>query len=92
VAVGTFGGKVVSVDATDNGRGKFRVLIRPDESDAPWPIDRFLRQGVRANGWVLLDQVPLWFEVWRQLNGFPPVVDTTADKALGAAKPPKVLK
>ncbi|MEI6541633.1 MAG: hypothetical protein WCO86_19235 [Planctomycetota bacterium] len=32
-------------------------------------------QGVRANGWVLLEQVPLWFEVWRQLNGFPPAVD-----------------
>ncbi|GIW97078.1 MAG: hemolysin D [Pirellulaceae bacterium] len=75
VAVGTFGGEVVSIDAVDNGMGQFRVLVRPDESDRPWPDERFLRQGVRANGWVLLNRVPLWFEVWRQLNGFPPVID-----------------
>jgi multidrug efflux pump subunit AcrA (membrane-fusion protein) len=96
VAVGTFGGTVVSVDATDDGRGNFRILIKPDDPSEyeipedlgplerlltaktpyqPWPDQRFLRQGVRVNGWVLLDIVPLWFEVWRQLNGFPPVVD-----------------
>jgi multidrug resistance efflux pump len=80
VAVGTFGGEVISVDATDDGMGKFRVLIMPDETDQPWPQERFLRQGVRANAWVLLDQVPLWFEVWRQLNGFPPVVDVESSK------------
>jgi hypothetical protein len=33
-----------------------------------------LRQGVRTKAWVLLRQVPLWREAWRQLNGFPPVV------------------
>lgn len=76
VAVGTFGGTVVSVDMVDNGKGKFRCQILPDQSETnAWPKDRFLRQGVRANGWVLLDQVPLWFEVWRKLNGFPPTVD-----------------
>lgn len=73
VAVGTFGGIVDLVDATDNGQGMFRILIVPDEAE-PWPEGRYLRQGVRANGWVLLNQVPLWFEMWRQLNGFPPVV------------------
>jgi multidrug resistance efflux pump len=80
VAVGTFGGEVISVDATDNGMGRFRVLIMPDETDQPWPQERFLRQGVRANAWVLLNQVPLWFEVWRQLNGFPPVVNVESSK------------
>jgi multidrug resistance efflux pump len=76
VAVGTFGGSVVSVDMIDDGKGKFRCQILPDDSDAHnWPEDRYLRQGVRANGWVLLKQVPLWYEVWRQLNGFPPAVD-----------------
>ncbi|MEO1530046.1 MAG: HlyD family efflux transporter periplasmic adaptor subunit [Planctomycetota bacterium] len=87
-AVGTFGGEVISVDATDNGKGKFRALVLPDPSfdvaqqaDNPmlgengWPLPRFLRQGVRANGWVLLDRVPLWYEIWRNMNGFPPVVD-----------------
>jgi multidrug efflux pump subunit AcrA (membrane-fusion protein) len=74
VAVGTFGGEVVSVDAIDDGRGNFRVLVRPDEEDIPWPEGQFLRQGARAKGWVLLEQVPLWYEIWRRLNGFPPVV------------------
>ncbi len=77
VAVNTFGGYVAVVDSTDNGKGQFRVLIRPDPNDDPWPSDRFLRQGVRAKGLVMLERVPLWFEVWRQLNGFPPVVDAS---------------
>jgi len=75
VAVGTFGGEVISVDATDDGQGRFRVLVQPDLDDNPWPSEQFLRQGTRANGWVLLEQVPLWFEVWRRLNGFPPIIE-----------------
>ncbi len=90
VAVGTFGGEIVSVDATDDGKGKFRALVRPDRNDVSWPDDRFLRQGVRANGWVLLERVPLWFEVWRNLNGFPPVV-SMGDEA-EKSKPPKLPK
>jgi adhesin transport system membrane fusion protein len=72
VAVGTFGGEVMLVDATDNGQGKFRILVTPDAKDEPWPGKQYLRQGVRANGFVLLKTVPLWFELWRQFNGFPP--------------------
>lgn len=75
VAVGSFGGKVAMIDSTDDGNGRFRILVVPDEREGSWPSDRFLRQGVQANGWVLLDRVTLGFEVWRQLNGFPPVVD-----------------
>jgi multidrug resistance efflux pump len=74
IAVGTFGGRVALVDATDNGKGKFRVLIESDEAHERWPSVRFLRQGVRANGWVMLNVVPVWFELWRQFNGFPPVI------------------
>jgi adhesin transport system membrane fusion protein len=83
VAVGTFGGEVVFIDATDDGYGRFRIVVaaRPDVTTRggqphieEWPGNRFLRQGVRAKGWVLLQQVPLWLEIWRQLNGFPPVV------------------
>ena len=82
VAVGTFGGTVVSVDMVDNGKGKFRCQILPDATDSEhWPEERFLRQGVRANGWVLLEQVPLWFEVWRKLNGFPPTVEVDSTKS-----------
>jgi len=72
VAVGTFGGRLILVDATDDGSGRFRILVAPDPEDDAWPPAPYLRQGVRANGWVLLKQVPLWFELWRQLNGFPP--------------------
>lgn len=69
IAVGTFGGTVAFIDPTDNGAGLFRAVITPDE---PWPSTRFLRQGVRVHGWVQLGRVPLWYELWRQFNGFPP--------------------
>jgi adhesin transport system membrane fusion protein len=83
LAVGTFPGEVIFVDATDDGKGKFRVVVGPasdlSASDSladrhEWPSkDRWLRQGARANAWVLLEEVPLWFELWRQVNGFPPL-------------------
>jgi multidrug efflux pump subunit AcrA (membrane-fusion protein) len=79
VAVGTFGGQVLLVDATDNGNGKFRILVEPDPEDEAWPSNRYLRQGVRTNGWVLLRQVPLGYELWRQFNGFPPTVPPQED-------------
>lgn len=79
VAVGTFGGRVLLVDATDNGAGKFRILVDPDPNDQPWPDNRYLRQGVRANGWVLLREVRLGWELWRQFNGFPPSLPEAKD-------------
>ena len=75
VAIGTFGGKVFLVDQTDDGKGKFRILVEPDPNDQKWPPKRYLRQGGRANGWVLLRTVPLGFEMWRQFNAFPPSRD-----------------
>ncbi|MFO0742873.1 MAG: HlyD family efflux transporter periplasmic adaptor subunit [Labilithrix sp.] len=73
VAVGSFGGRVAWVDAADNGQGKFRIVVVPD-GDEPWPTGAYLRQGTRVNGWVLLNRVRLGFELWRQMNGFPPAV------------------
>jgi hypothetical protein len=88
VARGTFGGEVVLIDPTDDGTGRFRVLVapRPDVVNdgtevVEWPGPRWLRQGVQVNGWVLLNRVPLWYEIWRQLNGFPPAL---ADRPAGA--------
>lgn len=85
VALGTFGGEVVLVDPTDNGRGLFRILVAPkpdrvERGDGSvelieWPGRRWLRQGVQVKGWVLLQRVPLWFELWRQMNGFPPALN-----------------
>jgi len=80
VAVGTFGGKVELVDSADNGEGRFRIVITPDEGQL-WPEPRYLRQGVRAVAWVLLDQVSLGYELWRQFNGFP----------ASSSKPPGVV-
>jgi multidrug resistance efflux pump len=93
LAVGTFTGKVATIDATDNGKGEFRILVTPDEDEDPWPIEskRFLRQGVRTNGWVVLGTVSLGYEVWRQMNGFP-VMTETAESKKKSAKPPKIPK
>lgn len=80
VAVGTFGGVVRFVDAVDDGNGNYRVIVFPDPDDIDWPKGNYLRQGVRAIGWVLLDTVPLGWELWRRLNGFPPTVTPDNEK------------
>ncbi len=79
VAVGTFGGEVVFVDAMAAEDGRYRVVVLPDPDDLPWPDTRWLRQGVRVNGWVLLERVRLGFELWRQINGFPPALGAAAE-------------
>ena len=95
VAVGTYGGQVVLVDSTDNGQGKFRILVEPDPNDEPWPSSRFLRQGVKAKGFVLLREVRLGYEFWRRLNGFPVIISDDEpddkDEKFGKykIKPPK---
>jgi len=91
VSAGTFGGEVVTVDATDDGKGKFRLLIRPEQGEE-WPDVRFLRQGVRANGWVLLNRVTLGYELWRQLNGFPPTYGESKSSDSDYVKKPKLPK
>ncbi|MVM36697.1 HlyD family efflux transporter periplasmic adaptor subunit [Spirosoma sp. HMF3257] len=72
VAVGTFGGEVAVIDAINSVNGKYRLLIKPHprQGDQPWP--KQLRVGSGVFGWVMLDDVPIWYELWRQLNGFPP--------------------
>jgi membrane fusion protein, adhesin transport system len=76
------GGEVAAIDPTDDGTGKFRIQVQPSSEDE-WPSGRFLRQGVRANGWVMLSRVRLGYEIWRQLNGFPPVIspDESSDES-----------
>ncbi|WP_216679302.1 HlyD family secretion protein [Hymenobacter siberiensis] len=79
-AVGTFGGFVSVIDVVSSGGGKYRLLVRPAQpqaGDKRWP--RQLRLGSGVQGWVILDSVPVWYEIWRQLNGFPPTLDTEPD-------------
>lgn len=92
VAIGTFGGKVNRVFPTDDGKGSFSLVVTPDkkfEGETDWPDNRYLRQGVRTNGWVLLRQVTLGYEVWRQLNGFPPIVSDEEPKSKSDSKEKK---
>ena len=42
----------MTIDPTADGTGKFRILVKADGNDS-WPDERYLRPGVRANGWVL---------------------------------------
>ena len=67
---GTFGGKVVAVESSVSYNGKFRLLVTEDPSDKPWP--RELKMGTGAQGMALLKDVPIWYELWRNINGFPP--------------------
>lgn len=71
VAVGTFAGVVRFVDPTAMPGGRFRLLVA-ETASTPWPEQRYLRLGSRARGWVLLNEVSLGYELWRQLNLFPP--------------------
>ena len=66
---GTFGGTVAVIDNIDS-QGQYRILVTPDPAQEPWP--KPLRVGSGVYGWSLLDDVPIWYELWRQLNGFPP--------------------
>jgi adhesin transport system membrane fusion protein len=70
VSLGTFGGKVVAIDRNISSNGKFRVLVSPTQSDYPWPTA--IMPGGGAKGIALLSDVPVWYELWRVVNGFPP--------------------
>ncbi|WP_018476762.1 HlyD family secretion protein [Pontibacter roseus] len=81
---GTFGGKVAVIDNTATN-GQYRMLVVQDPEQEPWP--EALRIGSGVQGWAMLNSVPIWYELWRQLNGFPadytgtiPVEDATQKK------------
>jgi RND family efflux transporter MFP subunit len=80
VAIGTFGGTVTAVDPSATRTGTFRVLISEDPADPnPWPDQNFVRFGSNARGWILLETVSVGYEIWRQLNNFPPNFAPEAD-------------
>jgi RND family efflux transporter MFP subunit len=84
VAVGTFGGRVIAVDQSAQTNGRFRVLIAEDRSEEHrWPEERYVRFGAAVQAWVLLETVPVGYEIWRQLNNFPP--ELTAAESAGSA-------
>ena len=69
ISVGSFGGSVEVIDVVNTHPGEFRILVIPDLKDTAWP--KQIRVGSGTKSWVMLDDVPIWYELWRQLNGFP---------------------
>lgn len=92
IATGTFGGVISVIDAVDDGKNRYRLLIKPDiksinnKTDDPWPSPKHLRPGAEVIGWVLLDSVPLGYELWRQFNAFPPTVSREPVQTEGKLK------
>jgi multidrug resistance efflux pump len=70
LSYGTYGGEVVAVERTISDNGKFRVLIKQNPDEQEWP--EVIRAGSGARTIALLNNVPIWYEMWRQINGFPP--------------------
>lgn len=67
---GTYGAEIVAIENFISPNGKYRVLLAPDEDDYKWPKE--IKIGSGASTLALLEDVPIWYELWRQLNGFPP--------------------
>ena len=72
IAIGTFGGEISFVEPMANEDGSFNVWIKEDAANGAWPKPEFVRLGSQARAWVLLEEVRLGYEIWRQLNNFPP--------------------
>ena len=68
LSYGTFGGEIVAVEQFISENGMYRVLIAPEKGEV-WPEP--LRAGTGARTFALLNNVPVWYELWRQVNGFP---------------------
>lgn len=69
VSFGTYEGKVVAIDNVPNEKSEYRILVQAENEDFPFP--ELLRVGTGVKGIAMLKTVPVWYEVWRQLNGFP---------------------
>lgn len=69
-SIGTYGGRVFAIDNFISPNGYYRIIVQPDPDEPEWPDA--LRVGAGAFNMLLLNDVPIWYELWRQLNGFPP--------------------
>lgn len=70
ISFGTYSGEIVAIDNFISDNGKYRVLVSEKKGEIKWP--REIRIGAGANTITLLKEVPIWYELWRQINGFPP--------------------
>ncbi len=69
---GTFDGRIQVIDQSASPNGRFRFWVVPDNARRNWPPQENVRQGTEVMGWVILNRVPLWYEIWRRFNLFPP--------------------
>jgi len=67
---GTYNGLVYAIDNDISENGKYRILVIEDGSEKTWPD--LIRIGSGARGLLLLNDVKVYYEIWRNLNGFPP--------------------
>lgn len=78
ISNGTFGGVVIAIDQFAGPTNQYRVLVAEDPEEEAWPDA--LRMGSGADGIALFNDVPVWYELWRQLNGFPADYYTQEEK------------
>jgi multidrug efflux pump subunit AcrA (membrane-fusion protein) len=81
---GTFSGIITAVETSVSSNGMFRVLVAEDKNDRPWPKN--LRLGGGSKGIALLKDVPIFYELWRNINGFPPEFYVPETKATTTKK------
>lgn len=67
---GTFAGKVVAVESNISPNGLFKALVIEDKKEKKWPPK--IKMGTGVQGIAILNDVPIWYELWRNINGFPP--------------------
>lgn len=90
---GTFTGEVLAIDQRISDNGKFRVLVAPDPHDRSWPAALHIGGGAQCI--AMLNDVPVWYELWRKLNGFPPdfyELDAKQDEQVKFKTPIKRIK
>jgi len=75
IRFGTFGGIIKKVDPVSYEEGFYYAYITEDP-DEPWPSGEKLRLGTQATVWVALETVPVWYQLWRQMNALPPKMAT----------------
>lgn len=67
---GTFAGKVIAVENNISANGMFKALVIQDKNEKQWPPK--IKMGTGVQGIAILNDVPIWYELWRNINGFPP--------------------
>jgi adhesin transport system membrane fusion protein len=71
IRYGTFSGVIEKIDPVAYEPGVYYAYVFEDPQE-PWPSDSVLRLGTQATVWVALETVPMWYQLWRQMNGMPP--------------------